>query len=239
MHHIRLSETQPPVTVPKAPQLAYSLAGLHSTHNGAQLWLSVRREKSKNWAQLPPSEPDLAPVEAAWRAMCGGNDPTPECVANALGFSQLKSCADYFKGKWLEDYVLDQLREVMQSHADCMDITGGLKCIRGVGDNEADDFDLDVVMMRAYQLFTFSCMVSNDKEACKEHLIEVFARARQMGGDEARVGLVCLYDQPKRLQIEIENAWDANGKVKVFGMDDLPNLAQEVLKWLDQQGQEA
>ena len=242
LHQIRLDEAQPPLVKPIAAQLANALAHLHATEAGAGLWFSVRRDKSKNWTHLPPSEPALAGVEAAWREMCGGQEPTPDGVAQALQCGKppykLSSCAEYFKGKWLEDHVLDQLQQVLQARSDCVDVMAGLKCIRKVSEGEADNFDLDVVMMHSYQLFTFSCMVSNVKEACKEHLIEVLVRARQMGGDEARVGLVCLYSDSKRLQNEIENAWDADGKVQVFGLKDLPNLAQGIHDWLNKQGQE-
>jgi hypothetical protein len=97
------------------------------------------------------------------------------------------------------------------------------------------DFDLDVVVMRSYQLFVFSCIVSNKIQECKDHLMEAYVRARQAGGDEARVGLVCVYKDPKALQEEIASDLDAAGKIRVFGQEDLIPLADRIKEWLDNQ----
>ena len=97
------------------------------------------------------------------------------------------------------------------------------------------DFDLDVAVMRSYQLFAFSCIVSNDPQSCKDHLMEVYVRARQAGGDEARVGLVCMYDDAPALQAEVESNLDAAGKIRVFGQNNLSSLNTYIAQWLDQQ----
>lgn len=74
-------------------------------------------------------------------------------------------------------------------------------------------------------------MASKEKEKCKEHLLEVAVRARQIGGDEARIGLVCCYPNPSALEEEINEAWFTEGRVKVFGMKDLPELPRCLQNW--------
>ena len=53
-----------------------------------------------------------------------------------------------------------------------------------------------------------------------------------MGGDEARIGLVCCYDLPGQLQREVEEEWFAKGRVKVFGMNDLLDLPAKLRDWI-------
>jgi hypothetical protein len=65
--------------------------------------------------------------------------------------------------------------------------------------------------------------------------MEAYVRARQAGGDEARVGLVCVYKDPKALQEEIASDLDAAGKIRVFGQEDLIPLADRIKEWLDNQ----
>ena len=62
--------------------------------------------------------------------------------------------------------------------------------------------------------------------AAKEHLLEVFTRAGQLGGEEARYASVTLCDEKnvKELQNEVSQSWDAKGKIKVFGRAQIQDL---------------
>ena len=59
-----------------------------------------------------------------------------------------------------------------------------------------------------------------------------------MGGDEARVALVCgasntsRGSNPAEIQREIAEAWDAKGRMRVFGAEDLSNLPQRLRDWI-------
>ena len=94
------------------------------------------------------------------------------------------------------------------------------------------DFELDVAATLGYQLFALSCQATENKDEAKEHLMEVYVRARQLGGDEARVALVCAYDDPNQLCREIERSWDAGGKIRVFGRADLRDLPTALSNWI-------
>ncbi|BCX03535.1 MAG: hypothetical protein KatS3mg053_1473 [Candidatus Roseilinea sp.] len=221
-----------PSDTPVQPGLAASLAELHSTPEGEKAWFEWRRTGSDGWKKLPKGQPRLKGVEAALEQLCGG-DPTPDCVAQALGYTDLSSSTEWWKSKWLEHYVFAELQEAIKGREDTHDAWMGVK--RKRQDFENRDFELDVVVMRRYQLFVFSCIVSHQAQACKDHLMEAYVRARQAGGDEARVGLVCTSDQPEALQREIVGDLDAGGKIRVFGRGDLLSLADRIRDWLDQQ----
>ena len=82
------------------------------------------------------------------------------------------------------------------------------------------DFEFDVVAIRHYQLYAFACTLDRGRATCKSKLLEAVARARQLGGSEARVALVCSIDDAPDLENEVESLVRDN-QVKVFGRSDL------------------
>ena len=53
---------------------------------------------------------------------------------------------------------------------------------------------------------------------CKQKLFEAQLRAGQLGGDEARIALVCCYDYPTdQLKKELDFVIKDDAKIEVFG----------------------
>lgn len=211
----------------KLPHLCQTLAQLHTTKQGVEAWYDWRRNRSNGWSNFPKGEPLLGEFEGTLRKICGA-EPTRERVAEALGFDNLNKLINWFKGDWLEHFTLHNLKQVIASRKDVLDFGMNLHC-----QGDEYHFEFDVAAMRGYQLFAISCIASNQKSQCKEHLFEAYVRARQMGGDEARTALVCAYQSPARLLAEIEKPWDAQGKLRVFGARHLPNLEDHLHRWFD------
>jgi hypothetical protein len=69
------------------------------------------------------------------------------------------------------------------------------------------------------------------RKLCKQKLIEISERAEQLGGNEARIGLVCCRDDPS-LQSELEGS-KRNFRVKVFGRADLKDLGRKIQAWVE------
>jgi len=141
--------------------------------------------------------------------------------------------AEWLDGKWLEDYTLWALQQVAGSchvHQTAMSIQP-----------QERGFEFDVAAMRGYQLFAISCSTETRKGKLKLKLFEAYVRSRQMGGDEARVGLVCCAPKdnsesnPAAIQREIEETWDAQGKLRVFGAEHLPDLPAYLQDWFNSQ----
>ena len=85
-------------------------------------------------------------------------------------------------------------------------------------------FEFDVAATRGYRLFALSCTASSDKDLCKSKLFEAFHRARQMGGDEARVALLCglTSDKARDLLRKFRREfYSAEGAVHVFTIEQL------------------
>lgn len=211
---------------PFQPALCQALAQVHSTPQSFRQW----REWCENekFLSLPDTGkyPLLQNVRQAFDKMCGGT-ATPTLVAQRLGYAKLTQCSKWLTGEWLEEYTLKAISQVADRCGIGQNYSIDLKLRRPGG----HEFQLDVAAVRGYQLFGISCMASDRKEKCKEHLLEIYVRSRQMGGDEAKVGLVCCYHDPDALEGEIEETWFTQGRVRVFGMKDLPNLPERLAAW--------
>ncbi len=213
---------------PFQPNLCRSLVEALAKRNAIEEWQKWCRESKCQSLPDVSQYPLLQKARLAFDTLCG-EPATPELVAQHLGRKSLKQCSKWLIGEWLEEYVLWAITQIAD--------------VCGIGDNYSVDlklkrpkgheFQLDVAAIRGYQLFAISCMASERKEKCKEHLLEAYVRARQIGGDEARVGLVCCYHDPDALQHEVEETWFTEGRVQVFGMKDLPDLPERLKAWFE------
>lgn len=149
-------------------------------------------------------------------------------------FAEIEDFCKFLDGLWLENYVLEQIKTIANSQT----ITDyGLNFeipLQGT----KDGFEFDVAFTRGYQLFAISCTTSSDRKLCKSKLFEAYLRARQMGGEEARVALVCCSDEPDTLKSEIANTLSSK-KIAVFGRADLLNLSDNIIKWIIENDREA
>lgn len=153
-------------------------------------------------------------------------------------FPEIEKFCKWLDGLWLEHYVLEQVKNIANN-----------QLIKDYGLNfeiplqgTKDGFEFDVAFTRGYQLFAISCTTASDEKQerslCKSKLFEAYLRAKQMGGEEARVALVCCADQPDTLKAEIANTLSSN-KIAVFGRADLLNLSDNIVQWIVNNDKEA
>ncbi len=138
----------------------------------------------------------------------------------------LKKFADWLAGGyWLESITLDALLHIKK---DCQLDDCGMGYVA-----DESKFEFDVAATRGYQLFAISCTTDASTTICKSKLFEAYARAKQMGGDEARTALVCYYRDPQALLAKFKSEnYFAEGSVKVFGVEDLKDLATNLKLWI-------
>ena len=103
-------------------------------------------------------------------------------------------------------------------------------------------------------MFAFSCGTGVNRAELKTKLFEAYFRAQQLGGDEARAALVCLYDDPISVEDEAQNLIDMDAMskagsepggrksrdprekvVRVFGRPDLKDLGKNLAEWINYQ----
>jgi len=214
-------------------QLQLNLVELHSTNSEAwREWCDkhLRRQDRKDKkiktnktelraVELPNDDSILAPAFAShepWQTL--GDISLPQ------GWDIVKF-AEWLDGKWLDQYTFDCVRQEATSCG--LDDYGFSLKAKGI------EFEFDVAATRGYQLFALSCTTDSEKGMSKLKLFEAFLRARQIGGDEARVALVCCYHNPRALEQEIEETWFTEGRVRVFGKEDLPSLPARLKEWFE------
>lgn len=217
----------------KHENLAIALAEVHETEAGATSWFCWRRNEFRQ-SKLPRLEqyPALRPVIDAFDTMCDGH-AAPSKIANKFGFGKFSSCANWFKGTWLEELALKAvIQNVEEFDIQHYGIDLNPQPKQELQLDKAKNFQLDVAAMIGYQLFAISCIASTKEGGeTKKHLLEAYVRARQLGGDEARIGLVTCVEDTQTLQDEINRDWHTAGKIRVFGRDDLLYLGDEFREW--------
>jgi hypothetical protein len=153
------------------------------------------------------------------------------------GFSNLTQICEWLDGIWLESYVLAKVQEI-QNEFGIKESMMSFHIKDPQSRKERDRFEFDVAFIKGYQLFAISCTTSMNKKLCKEKLFEAHLRARQLGGDEARVALVCFSDRPEWIKDDMRFAID-DRKIEVFGIDDIENLADGIADWIESNNREA
>jgi hypothetical protein len=176
-----------------------------------------------------PQDPQLAEVKAALRQDL---KLSPEQAIPPTIVRSLDTKMSWFRGDWLEHYVLAQLLSIA-SDVRVHDAGMSLATDQSHATGADFDFEFDVAALRGYQFFGITCTTSQDKDTAKQKLFEAYVRARQLGGDEARVGLVCAYESAHRFEREVVQKWRAKDKIKVFGPREWPDLAAYLREWLE------
>lgn len=238
LHNYKAAQTGEPI-LPGA--ICRAIAQVHSTQTGLDAWrrwLTSLGDRSQA-PELPDLEayPELGPVIESFETLCEGV-PTPERLAQRLNCkgNQLRSCGKALVGGWLETYVFNSLPD-SELDGTTLEKHQGIRAIRqaaALSPESRDPPELDVVAMIGYQLFAVSCMVSDRRPSVKEHLLEVFVRARQLGGDEARIALVSLYPETKGLEDEVNQEWGSEAQIRVFGPQHLDRLDEYLELWIRQ-----
>jgi len=106
-------------------------------------------------------------------------------------FQLFKKFIEFFDGKWLEDYILDALLSLQQK----LKIDEIKKSVKAM--YQTRDCEIDVVAMRGYQMYYFTCTTSKDIKIVKGKAFEALYRAEQLGGSHARVIVVSLLPSKK------------------------------------------
>lgn len=218
---------QKPTTDPFKPEVAQALACINCAEWRRWCDQNLRNGPDTPFRRERELENIALPCAIDWQGAKTLKDLAGEWAIKTGGV------ADWLDGKWLEHYTLWSLQQIA---GDC-NIHETAMNIRP----KERDFEFDVVAMRGYQLFAISCSTETRRGKLKLKLFEAYVRARQMGGDEARVGLVCCAPKdnpesnPAAIQREIEESWDAAGKVRVFGAEHLPNLPDHLRDWFNSQ----
>lgn len=254
LHSLKLDGK--PTQEAQLPELAAALAKVFKDEDKAKQWFDwyynifreEARKKKKNgdwgdWKSQTSLIELATPLEKVPQeiltAFCqekfvtSDNKLSFKQVQNKNTFNKLEHFCDYLDGLWLEHYVLQQVKNI--AHQNSIKDYGNDFDVPLSGTK--DGFQFDVAFTRGYQLFAISISTTSDRKLCKSKLFEAYLRARQMGGDEARIALICCTNEPDTLKAEMALLDDK--KIAVFGRDDLMDLSDKMEEWIKQSDKDA
>jgi hypothetical protein len=232
LHGLELTESS---SVPVLPATAKAMVEVYAEPASLERWkrwinseLEVKCRPKGNWKKEPQlSKESIQPFpdESVTRAFMEEGGSVNETLP--LDQSQITKGVKFYKwlhGKWLEQHVLASMHAIA-TEVQVHDYTANIK-------TKPTDFEVDIVAIRGYQMFAISCTTSKNKGLVKSKLFEAYVRARQMGGDEARIALVCCSDDPAKVQSEMQQTLGDNGRIRVFGQSDLPDIGNKLKQWI-------
>ena len=248
LHGLEWRQDAPPLRVPLRADAATDLAHLYVDLELQKQWRRwcqgvlrrfahnrfYRWKDNEQLAQLPPLSLSALPdVLKQFLQTAFGASSVSLDLNGALsqGFTGIDQFCSWLDGVWLEHYTLAQIQQLVKNypiHESALSLhiahTPGMR-------GDWDRFEFDVAFVVYYQLFALSCSTAQSRSLCKQKLIEAHTRTRQLGGAEARVGLVCVRDDTASLRSELEEAKRLRN-VAVFGRHDLVDLAQKIGNWV-------
>lgn len=163
---------------------------------------------------------------------CGATDEALplDALVKSGRFPSIQVGCKWLEGGWLESYVLAQVN-ALASELPPELIHSQRQSIVIVRHNDKARFEFDVAFVIGYQLFAISCTTASKRSMCKSKLLEAYVRARQLGGGEARVALVCMLgdgsaksqgsgDEADTGEVEADGAWELERELKLVLEDD-------------------
>ena len=122
----------------------------------------------------------------------------------------------FISGIWLEDFIVDVIRSLKKNNEIAYD-----KIDKSVhATYKKRHLEVDIIVMKGYQMFLFSCTADDNTENVKSKAFEAVFRAEQLGGDHATaVTVSCIKNVAP-----VDNAlrsFEAKQQYKLIGITDL------------------
>lgn len=166
-----------------------------------------------------------------------GGDKLEKVSQVNADFRDALEVARWLHGGWMEHYVFSQIA-ACQSAAQIN--PKGIAINLEPVNKEGRVFEVDVAALRGYQLFYLTCYSGVQYRTAKHKLFEGAERAAQLGGDEAKIALVCCIENPLDLEKEAQREWErlTQNQIRVFGRKSLLNLADQLQEWFTRKPKE-
>ncbi len=125
-----------------------------------------------------------------------------------------KKTVTWLYGDWLEVWLAGHLIDIGLFH----EVRQDVKATRCEDDRPVEEFQADVVGVRGHHAVLFTCTVERKGGLLKQKLFEGLSRGARLGGEHARVALVCMTADPTAVLRQVQElGWDGYDEVRVFG----------------------
>ena len=134
-------------------------------------------------------------------------------------------CED-LRGKWLEKVLFNRLQKYKND-----------KYIDDVVLSEARDngFEIDLLILKNKQLYCISVTTDDSYIDVDMKLHEIKYRAKSIGGEEVKIGLISFYKSSNELISRLENVWNKDylkNKYLVIALDNFLDLEKKLFEFL-------
>lgn len=145
------------------------------------------------------------------------------------GFEEL-SALEYFKGFWLEDYILNLLF-INKEKWGISEIAHSIKNNKNVKNKK---FEVDLVIRKNNNTYFLSVSTIDYKEGVLNKLYEVSYRSVQLAGNSGKIGVICLNKSSKEIEDDYMRFWESSQKKKymIVQLDKLQDLEEEIEAWI-------
>ncbi|MCL1473242.1 Card1-like endonuclease domain-containing protein [Argonema antarcticum] len=251
LHNLRWNPDDEPIKIPCLTEAAKDLVDLYinqrnSVAEGYRKWredilAKEAKYQNRHWLyenQLKSVSLDLSnlpsPIQQVLKKGLNlSSNQLDLKVAKSYGFNKISQFCEWLNCGWIEHYVLWQVQQIRNIEINESAMSFHIEDSDNPNANW-DKFEFDVAFRRGYQLFALSCTTAIYDDTCKEKLFEAYIRARQLGGAEARVALVCPHNDPARLEKHLKILMQ-DKKIAVFGQRHLKKLSENISKWIEGQ----
>lgn len=141
---------------------------------------------------------------------------------------------DYINSTDFEKYIYAQTSNILKGMN--LDNSKIIHSFKGKKTKEKD-FEVDILVLMGNRVVLISCTTSDDEKKCKQKFFEVIFRAQQIGGDYAKVILVCCLpdDRRKKFEEDLESFDSSYYKSsKIFYENDLKEVDNKLKEYFKQ-----
>lgn len=146
---------------------------------------------------------------------------------------RVKHTWEYLDGKWLEHYVYNKLKPLIEQKGLQENKSFGWSII--AKNQQGKDFELDLYLIKGYQLIGISITTDDKTYICKSKGFEVIHRVRQIGGDESIAILITALDQKNVQGLTDDltiNTGTNDERFKIFGIEDWKDIDNKILNFI-------
>lgn len=98
-----------------------------------------------------------------------------------------KILSEFLSGGWLEQYLY---KTILELYGNKYKVYLSIEAYK-----DGRPCEIDVIAIKGYKMYLFSCTTDNDISTCKQKAFEALYRAEQLGGEHAKVILVNMLNE--------------------------------------------
>lgn len=149
-----------------------------------------------------------------------------------------KNICEDIRGKWLEKVLFQKLCKMRDDGIIDDVVLSVSKSSKSDEDKKKgnDDFEIDIIALKNERLYCISVTTADYYDGVNMKLEEIKYRAKLIGGERVKIGLVSFYENSEELREKLIEVWDDENSTNnylVIGMDNFLELDEGLLRFFE------